>query len=83
MVGILVVGLIAGWLTGRLMHGRGYGLLVDTVLGVVGAVIGNAIFHRLGVVVYGPFGLLAAAVVGAVVLVAVVGVIRGGLSSAA
>lgn len=83
MVRILVVGLIAGWLTGRLMHGRGYGLLVDTVLGVVGAVIGNTIFNRLGVVVYGPFGLLAAAVVGAVVLVAVVGVIRGGLSSAA
>lgn len=77
MLGTIIAGLIAGWLTGKLMRGHGYGILVDILLGLVGAVIGQAIFAHLGVMVYGGIGFIATAVVGAVILVAIILLIRG------
>jgi len=77
VLGIIIAGLIAGWLTGKLMRGRGYGVLVDILLGLVGAVIGQAIFAHLGLMVYGRIGFLAMAVVGAVILVGIIHLIRG------
>lgn len=77
MLGVIIAGLIAGWLTGKLMRGRGYGFLVDILLGLVGAVIGQAIFARLGIVIYGRIGFIATAVIGAVILVAIIHLIRG------
>jgi uncharacterized membrane protein YeaQ/YmgE (transglycosylase-associated protein family) len=72
------VGLIAGWLTGKLTHGRGFGCLGDLFIGLVGAVVGGWIFVRLGVHFYGFFGSLAAATVGAVLLTAIAGMFSGG-----
>jgi len=77
MIRVLLVGLIAGWLAGKLMHGRGYGLLADIVLGLVGAVIGQWLFGVLGVPVYGGISFLAMATIGAVVLVGAAHLIRG------
>jgi uncharacterized membrane protein YeaQ/YmgE (transglycosylase-associated protein family) len=74
---VLIAGLIAGWLTGKLMRGRGFGILVDIILGLVGAVIGQWIFGRLGIEVYGGNGFIAMAVVGAVVLVGAIHLING------
>jgi len=71
LVGWIVIGIIAGWLTGKLMSGAGYGVLMDLILGLIGAVIGGWIFGRLGIVAYGFLGSLAAATVGAVILVAI------------
>ena len=65
----IFVGLIAGWLTGKLTRGKGFGLLANLFLGLVGAVIGGWIFAMLGITAYGFIGSLAAATVGAVVLV--------------
>jgi uncharacterized membrane protein YeaQ/YmgE (transglycosylase-associated protein family) len=77
LLGTIIAGLIAGWLTGKLMRGRGYGFFVDILLGLVGAVIGQTIFAHLGVVVYGRIGFIATAVIGAVILVAIIHLIRG------
>jgi uncharacterized membrane protein YeaQ/YmgE (transglycosylase-associated protein family) len=45
----LVVGLIAGWLAGHIVSGRGYGLVGDIIAGVLGALIGgylaSTLFH--------------------------------------
>jgi uncharacterized membrane protein YeaQ/YmgE (transglycosylase-associated protein family) len=76
MLGAIIIGLIAGWLTGKLMVGRGYGIFADILLGLVGAVIGSWIFNALGVVVYGRLGYLAMATVGAIVLVSIVHLVR-------
>jgi uncharacterized membrane protein YeaQ/YmgE (transglycosylase-associated protein family) len=71
MIGTLIIGLIAGWLAGMLMRGSGYGLFIDILLGLIGAVIGRWIFSALGIVAFGTTGYLAMATVGALALVGV------------
>ena len=44
----IIVGLIAGWATGKIMRGSGYGPLMDIVIGIVGAVVGGWIMRALG-----------------------------------
>jgi uncharacterized membrane protein YeaQ/YmgE (transglycosylase-associated protein family) len=73
----VIIGLIAGWIAGHLTRGRGFGCLVDIILGLIGAVLGGWIFTRLGIVTVGFFGSLAAATVGAVLLVAIARVVAG------
>jgi uncharacterized membrane protein YeaQ/YmgE (transglycosylase-associated protein family) len=66
----IVVGLIAGWLAGRVMKGGGYGVLVDIILGILGGVVGGWIFGLLGVWPGGGMiGSIIVAFVGAVILV--------------
>jgi len=74
----IFVGLIAGWLTGKLTRGKGFGLLANLFLGLIGAVIGGWIFAALGINAYGFIGSLAAATVGAVVLVSLAQLFAGG-----
>jgi uncharacterized membrane protein YeaQ/YmgE (transglycosylase-associated protein family) len=68
----IIMGVIAGWLTGKLMKGGGYGILGDLVLGVVGAIVGGWLSSiLLGVDLTGGFNLttLIVSVIGAVVVV--------------
>ena len=65
----IIVGLIAGWLTGKLMSGGGYGPVMDIVVGVIGAVVGGFVMRSAGFA--GQGGLVYSvfvAVIGAVVL---------------
>jgi len=73
----IVIGLLAGWVAGHLTRGRGFGCVVDVILGLVGGVIGGWIFTRLGILALGFWGSLAAAIVGAVLLVAVARLFAG------
>jgi uncharacterized membrane protein YeaQ/YmgE (transglycosylase-associated protein family) len=73
LIYIALVGLVAGWAAGKIMKGSGYGLLMDIVLGIVGAMVGNWIMRLLGF--YARGGLIVnilVAILGAVVVVAVV-----------
>ena len=68
----IIVGLIAGWLAGKIMRGSGYGVIGDILLGIIGAVVGSWLLGFLGIHLRG--GLLATilvATLGAVVLVAI------------
>jgi uncharacterized membrane protein YeaQ/YmgE (transglycosylase-associated protein family) len=65
MIYSLLVGLIAGWLAGRVMKGSGYGCLTDIILGLVGGVIGRAIFGASGSLP----GSILVSFIGAVILV--------------
>lgn len=70
LIGWIVVGLIAGWLAGKVMKGGGYGILIDIVLGMLGGIIGGWIFTMLGIWPGGGIiGAIIVAFVGAVVLV--------------
>jgi len=77
LIGWLLIGLIAGWLAGKLSRGRGYGCITDIVLGVLGAFIGGWIFAKIGLFGGGFIYSLAAATVGAVVLVGIVHLLVG------
>jgi uncharacterized membrane protein YeaQ/YmgE (transglycosylase-associated protein family) len=81
LIGWILIGLLAGWLTGHLTRGKGFGCLANVFLGLVGAVIGGWIFSQLGIASYGFIGSLAAATVGAVALVSLARLFAGGGSS--
>ena len=67
---LLIVGLVAGWLAGRVMKGGGYGVVLDIVLGILGAIVGGWIFGALNIWPGGGIiGGILVAFVGAVLLV--------------
>ena len=76
----LIVGLVAGVLASMVMGGTGYGIVGDIIIGIIGAFVGGWLFSKLGVST--PFGGLAGTIftafIGAVVLLFVLRLIRGG-----
>lgn len=75
----ILVGLIAGWLTGKLMSGGGYGALTDIIVGVLGALAGGFIMSHLGFAGSGGlFYSIFVAVIGAVLLTLLVRLITRG-----
>jgi len=60
----LVIGAIAGWIAGKVMKGRGFGLAGNLVVGVLGAFAGGFLFRQLGVTGEGVIGSLVTAVAG-------------------
>jgi len=76
--GWIVIGLIAGWLAGKISRGRGFGCITDIILGIVGSFIGGWVFMKLGIFGGGFLYSLAAATVGAVLLVLIAHLFSGG-----
>ena len=74
LISWIIVGLIAGWLTGQIMRGRGYGCLTNLIVGVIGAVIGGFV---VGFFVHGTAGFLGSIVVATLGAVLFVAVVRG------
>ena len=72
----LIIGVIAGWLSGKLMRGHGFGLVGDLVVGILGALIGGFIFRFLGITSFGLIGSLVSATVGAIVLLWLIRLVR-------
>ncbi|WP_256946801.1 MULTISPECIES: GlsB/YeaQ/YmgE family stress response membrane protein [Burkholderia] len=68
----LVIGAIAGWLAGVLVKGGGFGLLIDIVVGILGAVIGGWLAGVLGIGFSGILGSIVIALIGAVILLLVI-----------
>ena len=78
LIGWVLIGLLAGWLAGKVSRGSGFGCLANVILGLIGAVLGGWIFRELGIGGGGFFYSLAAATVGAVVLVSIARLFAGG-----
>jgi len=78
VIGWLIVGLIAGWIAGKVSRGRGFGCIANVILGLIGAVLGGWIFTKLGVLGGGLIYSIAAATLGAVILVAIARLFSGG-----
>jgi uncharacterized membrane protein YeaQ/YmgE (transglycosylase-associated protein family) len=64
----IVIGILAGFLAGKIMRGRGFGILVDLLLGIVGSMIGGFVFGVLGLYSSGLVGQLVVATIGAMML---------------
>lgn len=76
LIWFLLIGLIAGWLAGKVVRGGGFGVIGDMIVGVIGAFLGGWLFGVLGISAGGLIGSLITAFVGAVVLILLLRVIR-------
>ena len=72
LVYAILVGLIAGWLAGKVMKGGGYGVLIDIILGIAGGVLGRFVFGLLGISAWNLLGSIIVSFFGAVLLVWIV-----------
>ena len=74
----IVAGLIAGWLTGKIMKGSGYGFFVDILLGIAGALVGGFLAtHLFGLAASGGFLYTTlVALAGAIILVALIRLVK-------
>jgi len=76
---ILLVGLIAGWLAGKIVQGTGFGLIGDILIGIVGAFIASWLFPRLGIALgAGLLREIIDATIGAVLLLIIIRLVRSG-----
>jgi len=78
LLGWIVIGLLAGWIAGEVSRGAGFGCLGNVAIGMVGSILGGWIFSKLGIFAGGFIYSLAAATVGAVVLVLIARLFTGG-----
>ena len=77
LIVLLLVGLVAGWLAGKIVQGTGFGVIGDMVIGVIGAFFGTWLLGMLGIFIGG--GVIAAiinATIGAIVLLLIVRLVR-------
>lgn len=81
LVSFVVIGLLAGWIVGKILKGRGFGLAGNLVIGMVGSIVGGVMFWILG---FGPprniVGSLVTAIVGALLFLLVASELRKRLS---
>jgi Transglycosylase associated protein. len=72
----ILIGIAAGFLAGRIMKGSGFGLIVNLLVGIAGAVLGGWLFGILGIGIGGLIGALVTALVGAIVLLWVISLFK-------
>lgn len=72
----LIIGAVCGWLAGVIRQGYGFGLLGNIVVGILGAFVGGWLFRQLGIGIDGIAGTIIASVVGALILLALIGLVR-------
>jgi uncharacterized membrane protein YeaQ/YmgE (transglycosylase-associated protein family) len=72
----ILSGIVAGWLTGLIMRGRGFGIIGDLIIGLIGGLIGGWLFGLLGLAASSWVGEILMAVAGGVVLVAIIRALR-------
>lgn len=79
IVAFIIVGLVAGFLAGKIMRGGGFGLIGNLGLGVIGAFVGGNLLEWIGMnpSSYGMIGSIVTASIGAIVVLWVVGLVRG------
>ena len=71
----IIIGIIAGFVAGKLMRGGGFDLIVNLVVGIIGGVLGGWLFGLIGISTSSIIGNLITSVVGAIVLLWIVGII--------
>ncbi len=83
IVSFLLVGLIAGWLAGKIVEGHGFGTIGDIVVGIVGAFIGGLLSNQVLGEAYGFWGAVGMATLGSIILLFVAKLLFHGQSKTA
>ena len=76
VIGYIIIGIVAGFLAGKIMRGGGFGLLINLVVGIIGGLLGGWVFGLLGIAAGGILGSLITSVVGAVLLLWILSLFR-------
>jgi uncharacterized membrane protein YeaQ/YmgE (transglycosylase-associated protein family) len=63
----LVVGAVAGWISGLMTKGKGFGIVGNIIVGIIGALLGNFLFGLLGFAAMNLLSHLISAIVGALI----------------
>ena len=66
----LAIGIVAGWLAGIIVKGKGQGFLGNMIVGVIGSFLGGWLLRYIGITVGGVYGTIIMALLGAIVLLA-------------
>lgn len=64
----IIIGILSGFIAGKIMKGGGFGLLANLLVGIVGGVLGGWVFSLVGITTTGLIGSLFTSVVGAILL---------------
>jgi len=76
---ILFVGLVAGWLAGKIVRGTGFGIIGDVLVGIAGALVASLLFPKLGIHLgSGLVSEIIYSAIGAIILLLIVRLVRGG-----
>jgi uncharacterized membrane protein YeaQ/YmgE (transglycosylase-associated protein family) len=84
LIAWIIIGALAGWITGKIMKGSGFGFFMDMIVGLIGALIGGFLSTHLGFGGVGEHGLIMSiviAVIGAVLLTLILRLISGNRSA--
>ncbi len=77
ILAVLVIGAIAGWLAGLIVHGAGFGLIGNIVVGIIGALVASWLLPQLHIALAsGTLGSILDATIGAVVVLVILTLIR-------
>ena len=68
----ILIGILAGFVAGKIMRGGGFGILVNLLVGIIGGLLGGWVFGLLGIATAGILGSLITSIVGAVLLLWIV-----------
>lgn len=77
MLWSLIIGLIAGWLAGKISRGSSFGLVGNLAVGVIGAYVGGFLFSLMGFNNYGTIGTIIVSTIGAMVFLWVLSLFTG------
>ena len=75
----LIIGAIAGWLAGQLWKGKGFGLVWNIIIGIIGAFVGGWLLGKLGLAINlgsATINLIVTSVIGAIVVLFVAGLLN-------
>jgi len=64
----IIIGIISGFVAGKIMRGGGFGVIINLLVGIAGSVLGGWVFSLLGITTSGIIGSLITSVIGAVLL---------------
>jgi uncharacterized membrane protein YeaQ/YmgE (transglycosylase-associated protein family) len=79
LIVILFVGLVAGWLAGKIVRGTGFGIIGDIVVGIAGALLASFLFPKLGISIgSGLVSEIIYSAIGAIILLLIVRLVRTG-----
>src|ERR1700757_3396764 len=76
---ILFVGLVAGWLAGKIVRGTGFGIIGDILVGIAGALVASLLFPKIGIHLgTGLVSEIIYSAIGAIILLLIVRLVRTG-----